>query len=150
MTKLIDSLEMLQQSFYVLLKHKDMAEMMSVFVAGRCDAFWVFLCHDEKGENPVPYMDYSLMNGGGWVNIGCTVQQFVEGVDGILKDWPLTEEMKELITKEKIRLMEHAKKSIEPEHPNPVVFSGVEIGCDTLLQHSKHKNRLSMFTPRSL
>ena len=78
---------------YTVMKHKDVAEMISVFLVGNFECFFIYNMTSEDGATTVPFMDYSINGGGGWLNVGCTYKEFDDYIGEILKTWPLEDKL---------------------------------------------------------
>jgi hypothetical protein len=114
---MIDSIPLLRGALYKVFKHRDIAEMMDVFISGECSRYWIYNLTLEDGTI-TPFIDYSLQDGGGWLNTGCSYADFVAAVDVIISTWPLSEDIKTILENEKSRLAKLMQESISNSKPN--------------------------------
>ena len=114
---MIDSIPLLRGALYKVFKYPETAEMMDVFISGECEQYWIYDLTLEDGTTH-PWIDYSLQNGGGWLNTGCSCADFLATVDLIISSWPLSEELKTILRNEKFRLEIMIQTSINKSKPN--------------------------------
>ena len=114
---MIDSIPLLRGALYKVFKYRDTAEMMDVFISGECERYWIYDLTLEDGT-VTPFIDYSLQDGGGWLNTGCSYADFVAAVDQIITTWPLSEEVKAVLENEKSRLAKLMQDSINTSKPD--------------------------------
>ena len=107
----LSSLDELRGYIYHRLKGEwGFDEMYDVFISGEAiKRFWIYEIQLESGEVELT-IDYSLMNGGGWLNVGMPFNKFCESIEAIIKNWPMTDELIGILTKELQLLKEHADK----------------------------------------
>ena len=80
----------------VCKKELGYGEMTNLFLFGNwtdvSQVFWVYPLEYEDGHKEWT-IDYSLAGGGGWCNIASPVNEFVRGLDAIMK-WDMAEELR--------------------------------------------------------
>ena len=114
---MIDSIPLLRGALSKVFKHRDTAEMMDVFISGECGRYWIYDLTLEDGT-VTPFIHYSLQDGGGWLNTGCSYTDFVAAVDQIISTWPLSEDIKTILENEKSRLAKLMQDSISNNKPD--------------------------------
>jgi len=98
--KTIDSIDLLRSHIYHRLKdYPDYAEMLDVFISGESESrFWVYNLTSESGTEPV--IDYSLVNGGGWLNVSISVSRLEQDIQNIILNWFVSEEVAATLNQE--------------------------------------------------